>query len=220
MSTPSNKSDDRTLLRGIDISHHQGEIDWQSVRAAGVEFAFIKATEGTTFVDPRFKTNWKQAKEAGLIRGAYHFFRTTSPLEGNIANIIQTVGELEPGDLPIALDLEVPNQWTDLAMIKRTELILRWTEGVSKHFTSMSKPILYLSPNFANEILSNQAVLGSHRLWLAHYTTASQPRVPQPWSDWTFWQHTDKGNIPGIKGHVDLDLFAGTGEELSELLIS
>lgn len=201
-------------IKGIDVSHHQNEVDWHAVRSAGIEFVFIKATEGTTFVDPKFKHNWRAAKEAGLIRGAYHFFRTRSPLEGNIANIANTVEKLEPGDLPIALDLEIPNQWSELESARRLDLIQRWLDGVCDFFGGTMRPFVYLSPNFASEILASPAFLGAYPLWLAHYTTAPQPRVPQPWTDWTFWQHTNQGSVPGIKGNVDLNWFNGTRQQL------
>jgi lysozyme len=209
-----------TRIKGIDVSHHQNDIDWRAVKAAGVEFVFIKATEGTTFIDPKFKLNWKLAKEAGLIRGAYHFFRTTSPLEGNIANLLKTVEKLEPGDLPVVLDLEVPNQWADIEPVRRADLIRRWTGGISDHFGGTIKPILYMSPNFANETLGNAAFLSDYPLWLAHYTRAEQPRVPPPWSDWTFWQHTNEGKVPGIKGYVDLNLFNGTRKQLLNIAVA
>lgn len=207
------------IIKGIDVSHHQNEIDWQAVRAAGIEFVFIKATEGTTFVDPKFKHNWRLAKEAGLIRGAYHFFRTTSPLEGNIANVTNTVESLQPGDLPIVLDLEIPNQWTGIETARRTDLIRRWLDGVCIFFEGTMTPIVYLSPDFATEVLANPEFLKDYPLWLAHYTKAAQPRVPQPWTEWTFWQHTNEGRVPGIKGNVDLDLFNGTKEQLLRHLL-
>lgn len=206
------------IIKGIDVSHHQNEIDWQAVRSAEIEFVFIKATEGTTFVDPKFKHNWRAAKEAGLIRGAYHFFRTTSPLEGNIANLVNTVEKLEPGDLPVVLDLEIPNQWTDIEAGRREDLIERWLDGVCDYFEGTMTPIVYLSPNFATETLANPAFLKDYPLWLAHYTSAPQPRVPRPWTDWTFWQYTNEGKVPGIKGNVDLNLFNGTKEQLLRYL--
>lgn len=159
-----------------------------------------------------------------MIRGAYHFFRTTSPLEGNISNLVNTVEKLEPGDLPIVLDLEIPNQWTGIEVERRTELIERWLEGVCNQFDAKNhlggtlRPIVYLSPNFATEILANPAFLKDYPLWLAHYTSASQPRVPQPWTDWTFWQYTNEGKVPGIKGNVDLNLFNGAKEQLLRYL--
>src|ERR1044071_2785616 len=90
----------QAVLSGIDVSHHQGNIDWHSVAEAGVSFAFAKATDGDTFHDPQFATNWTQMQSAGIVRGAYHFFRPTKPVNTQVEKFIQAVHKLDDGDLP------------------------------------------------------------------------------------------------------------------------
>ena len=92
-------------LFGIDVSHHQGTIDWNKVKAAGVQFVFLKATEGETFVDKRYAINRAGAKAVGIPCGAYHFFRPKASLTAQIDNFVKTVAKLQPGDLPPVLDI-------------------------------------------------------------------------------------------------------------------
>src|SRR5260370_20196232 len=120
---------------GIDVSHHQGQVNWHLVAEAGISFAFAKATEGVTFVDPQFSANWVGIKNAGIIRGPYHFFRPARPVDGQVENFTRTVSEIKDGDLPPVLDLEeapTPNgdEWDDLPGDQRVPLVLRWLEGV------------------------------------------------------------------------------------------
>lgn len=206
------------IISGIDVSHHQGTIDWAAVKGAKCDFAFIKATEGQTFVDSNFKRNREAANAAGLIVGAYHFFRNTSTPEGQVDNFVRTVGPISAGDLPPVLDLEVPNQW-NFPTEERMQRILEWIDALRNRLGNHIHPIIYLSPSFADDILNNDNRLKDHPLWLAHYTSADAPRVPRPWDEWTFWQWTNKGRMNGIKGDVDLNRFHGGRERFEKLLV-
>jgi lysozyme len=93
-------------VNGIDVFHNNGTIDWENVAAAGVSFAFAKATEGETFRDPKFNANYTEMKNNGIIRGAYHFFRPNKDGRKQAENFLKLVQALGPGDLPPSLDVE------------------------------------------------------------------------------------------------------------------
>jgi lysozyme len=140
-------------IPGIDVSHHQQTIDWPAVASSGIQFGFIKATEGTHVVDPQFLHNWQGSANAGVLRGAYHFFHPELPALAQATTFIHTVGHLRPGDLPPALDLEVPASWTNIPVADRAPLALAWLETVESQLGV--RPLIYLSPAFAIEILNN-----------------------------------------------------------------
>lgn len=216
--TENNKATAERLF-GIDVSRYQGTIDWQKVKAAGVKYAFIKATEGQTFVDPMFARNWRELKAKGIPRGAYHFFRPSTNLQGQIDNFCKVVGSLEPGDLPPVLDVEVPSLWTHLTVKQRLALVNGWMKGVEEKLGV--KPIIYLSSSFAGDVLGGDASLRPYILWVAHYTSRPSPRVPAPWADWNFWQYSESGTVDGIKDQaVDLNHFNGSAAALDVIKVS
>ncbi len=200
------------MLSGIDVSHFQGQIDWKKVAASGVSFAFIKATEGTTFQDPQFQANWAGARDVGIIRGAYHFFRTELPAQQQADFFLSTVGATPLGaggssDLAPVLDCELPPQWESFDVEERYRMMDTWLTTVQSALSL--DPIIYLSPSFATDVLVNHEGLALWPLWVAHYTTQTVPRIPKPWKTWMFWQKGKKP-VPGIKGAVDYNLFNGT----------
>lgn len=205
------------MLPGIDVSHWQNEIDWRAVARDNCRFAFIKATEGATYQDPRFAANRAAATEAGIAVGAYHYLRQTSTIPDQLANFTNIVHTLRPGDLPPALDVEDPKQWSGVAAAELTELVLSWLRGA--HRTFGIRPLIYLSPAFAESLLTpTTAELANFPLWIAHWK-ADQPRIPKPWQSWTFWQHSSTGSINGIHGKVDLDWFTGDDEQFQQLRV-
>ncbi len=205
---------------GIDVSHHQGNVNWHAVAEAGISFAFVKATDGGTFTDPQFGTNWIGVKDAGIIRGAYHFFRPAKPVDSQVENFVRTVREIGDGDLPPVLDLEEAptphgDEWEDVSGEQRVPLVLTWLEAVEARLGQ--KPIIYTRRGFVTLELPNPAPLAQHLLWIAHFTSKSTPTVPSIWSTWTFWQYSDGGKVDGIVGHVDLDRFNGSSSDLAAL---
>jgi lysozyme len=198
-------------VSGIDVSHFQGTIDWNAVAKADIAFAFIKATDGEHGNDPLFGANWSKAREAGLKRGAYHFFRAQQDPERQAQRFLAMLGT-DPGELPPVLDFEVLGEASPEQGLSGAQ---RWAEIVEKR--SGRTPMLYTGPAFWNTTLKASAILSDHALWIAHYTSANQPKLPSPWRDWTFWQYSEKGRIPGIHGPVDLDCFNGTLTELDDL---
>lgn len=203
------------MVLGIDISHFQRAIDWAAVAASEVRFCFIKATEGAGNVDPRFAGNWRCAREAGLTRGAYHFFHPSTSPASQAESFLRTVGQLQPGDLPPVLDLEAPQAWTGITPGERMALAMQWLDSVEARLGIT--PIVYLSPAFATEVLDDAPQLARYPVWLAHHTNAVAPSIAKPWTSWTFWQYSGNGKTPGVPLPVDLDRFNGSLEDLAAL---
>lgn len=193
-------------VRGLDVSSYQSVIDWSQVKASGIDFAYIKATEGTGLVDPRFHENWAAAKAAGLLRGAYHFFHPSADPVAQAELFKSTVGGFLPGDLPPMLDWEQHEGTPEMEV--QNGLVFIQALGIS--------PLLYSYESYFPELGSPQ-VLAQYPLWLANLNP--NPRVPAPWTKYTFLQYSDTGSVPGIPDAVDLDLFNGSLAELQDLLI-
>ena len=199
-------------VRGIDVSHNNGTIDWQKVAAAGIAFAFAKATESTGFVDPQFNTNYAAMKSNGLLRGSYHFFRPKSDAQAQAQNFLKVVPQLGPGDLPPTLDVEVNDGKSASDIIQGVQ---QWLETVGSALGC--KPIIYTSASFWNANLSGTNQFADHPLWVAHYTSKAQPNIPQGFTGYTIWQFTEQGTISGISGNADLDRYNGTLDQLRKL---
>jgi lysozyme len=202
-----------TMPRGIDISHFQGRIDWSAVMQGGIAFAFIKATDGIGAVDPLFRANWNQARDAGVRRGAYHFFRAQQDSERQARNYLSMV-KGDEGELPAVLDFELLGGASAEEALGGAK---RWMEIVENE--GDRKPVLYTGPAFWNTSLRSSALLAEYPLWIAHYTAALEPQVPRAWRRWAFWQHSEKGSVAGVSGPVDLDRFNGTVMELDALSV-
>jgi lysozyme len=207
---------------GIDVAKYQGDVNWPVVKQAGYDFAFVKATEGVGYIDPKFERNWDKAQDAGLLVGAYHFARVSkSPtLEEDArreANwFAATIGDLE-GRLPPVLDIE----WDKRAdsVIKPAEVIAWCLTFLSELSTrTLRMPIVYTGPSFWKYRLQSTALLNIYPLWEANYTSASQPKKMAAWPKWTFWQWTSKEPLPGAaRTNVDGNRFNGTLDELKKL---
>ena len=191
-------------VRGIDVSHHQGSIDWQRVRAAGVAFAYIKASEGADFVDPEFAANWRGARAAGVPRGAYHFFTLCTPVKPQIDNFVATVYEV--GELPPAIDLELGGNCANPPATADVQLLLN--ELVPTVVKRLGEPaIFYTTYEFREAYLCPTCVHGTMPLlWIRDVFW--RPALPAN-EPWVFWQHHNRGHVDGITGPVDLDVFHG-----------
>jgi lysozyme len=190
-------------IHGIDVSRYQQIIDWDNVKQMKVEnvqidFAFIKATEGVNNEDPYFTRNWKRAKEAGMARGAYHFFIATRSGKTQAENFIKRV-QIEPGDLPPVLDVE---ETYGVAPHKLRQRVLEWMQTVEEYYKV--KPILYTNVDFYQFYLKDQ--FDCYPLWVAHYLQKERPRI---YRDWQFWQHNEAGRVNGIAAYVDFNVFNG-----------
>jgi lysozyme len=202
-------------VQGIDVSNWQGDIDWDKVRAAGTQFAFIKATEGGDYLDPKFAQNWEGAKRAGIPRGAYHMvFWCRSANEQALWFILNVPND--PDALPPVLDLEwngssrscpkrIP---VDLA-IEKIKIMLDVMEAHTG-----KRPIIYTDVTFHHEVLEGQ--FPGYNFWLR--SVAAEPQAIYRERPWLFWQFTTTGYVPGIAKPVDRNVFNGTSGDWRQVL--
>jgi lysozyme len=204
----------RYTIHGIDVSRYQETIDWQSVQGMNVEgvklgFSFIKATEGLESEDRFFKRNWKRTKDAGIARGAYHFFIATKSGKAQAEHFIKTV-ELQPGDLPPVLDVE---RTFGVPYKKVRERVREWLLTVENYYGV--RPIIYANVDFYDQVLKDE--FDDYPLWVAHYLQKEKPRIYRPWH---FWQYSEQGHVNGIFCKVDFNAFYGDSTEFKNLLIN
>ncbi|MBR9920009.1 MAG: glycoside hydrolase family 25 protein [Bacteroidetes bacterium] len=196
-------------VHGIDVSHHQSRIHWDSVVAEDVHFAFLKATEGGDWLDSLYCFNWSEAERVGLKRGAYHFYRPGRSPWLQASNFMQQV-HLEVGDLPPVLDVEVTDGIDREALIEGMKI---WLMEVEMHFNV--KPIIYTNLKFYYQYLAGH--FDDYPLWIARYRDR-EPKLAAG-KDWDFWQYGNRGEMPGINGDVDFNVFHGSIEELESYCV-
>lgn len=193
-------SPDRTDFptQGIDVSHYQGEIDWNAVHAAGVDFAYIKASEGTDLRDDRFATNWTGTAAAGIERGAYHFFSLCTPAREQATNFIALVPR-EAEALPHALDLEFGGNCA--ARPPRDALLAEVATFIQMVEAHSEKPmILYMTREFEDQYRVSEAI--NRPLWLRR--AGLEPAYGN--RPWVMWQANPRLHVEGIEGPVDWDV--------------
>ena len=200
-------------VRGIDVSHHQGKIDWERLRNARingvpVSFVIIKATEGLSLADERFQRNFMQARRNEIVRGAYHYFKPALDARRQARFFLQTAA-LEPGDLPPILDVE---EVGGLSTADLRKSVKTWLDIVEREYNV--KPMIYTGRRFKDDYLYGEEFEG-YPLWLAHYYTKEMEYKGK----WVIWQHTDIGEVDGIKGRVDCDIFNGSAADMDSILI-
>lgn len=188
----------RYPLRGIDVSHHQGAIDWRKVAGDDVRFAYLKVSEGGDHRDRRFEENWREARAAGLAVGAYHFFTFCRTGAEQARNFIAAV-PVESDALPPAIDLEFGGNCgrrPDAATMRRElDAMLASLEA------AYGKPaLLYVTPEFFD---AYGKALPTRALWRRSILHAPDSR-----STWTLWQYHNRARVAGIAGPVDLNVFA------------
>lgn len=213
------------MLYGIDVSHYQEEIDWPKVKASGVSFAILKASEGTGYIDPMFEVNFRGALAAGIVPGTYHFYLPRYDAAQQAAHYLSVLKEVVGSQpcLPPCIDLETSGAPTRAAMNNAVRTFMQELERAD------GRPgLIYTSPGFWSTYLpvpvfnQNKLTLTDlewsvrHPLWLAHYTTGWPSQV-FPWSGWTFWQYSSAGKINGIRTRVDLNYFNGSAAYLAAL---
>jgi len=199
------------VVNGVDVSHWDGAIDWAKVKAGGIDFAIMKATETTDFVDATFATNWKAAADAGVIRGAYHFFRSNIDGVAQADFFLKTIGPSLDGDLPPTLDLETLDGASATVAGQAALAFLARVQQVTGR-----TPIVYTSASFLSSINSPPG-FSAYTLWVANWQVTC-PKIPSPpWSDWTIWQSSSTTTVPGINVKVDYNQFNGTLDDLQTL---
>jgi len=200
--------------QGIDVSHWQGDIKWNLVKNDGFSFVFIKATEGVDYEDRCFSKNIKAAKEAGILVGAYHFCTPASVEDAvneaeHYIKVIKKYGGFDILDLPPVIDIE-KNQGLTKQQISK--IVSAWIEKVKEQ--AKVQPIIYSYTYFIRDYLDES--LSDIPLWLARYDS-KPPLNYSGWKNWLFLQYTDKGQVNGIKGNVDLNQYSGPRSELESL---
>jgi len=190
---------------GVDVSNHQGTIDWPSLAASGVAFAYIKATEGGAFRDRQFARNWSEAARAGVPRGAYHFFTICRSAAHQARNFIAAVPS-DPAALPPAVDVEHMGPCTESPPnVDHAAEIREFLDLVERHFGV--RPLIYTTAEFDAAMLAG--ALPGERFWARSLILPPRFRRDQ----WLIWQYHSRGRRPGIKGPVDLNVFRGTPVE-------
>ncbi|CCK31801.1 Lysozyme M1 [Streptomyces davaonensis JCM 4913] len=209
-------------VQGIDVSHWQGAINWTSVRNAGIQFAWIKATEGTSYKDDRFNTNYTNAYYAGVIRGAYHFARPNLSSGAVQANYFASNGGAWSRDnltLPGVLDIEHNPYGASCYGLSTTQM-RSWINDFYNTYKSRTTRdvVIYTTASWWNTCTGNWTGMYSKSpLWVAHWTTASSPTIPSGFPYWTVWQYTSTGSVSGVSGNVDRNKFNGTRDRLVAL---
>jgi lysozyme len=195
---------------GFDVSEYQGDIQWNSLgKIEGdypLQFVFIRSTAGNNRIDKKFEANWIQAKDAGLLRGAYHYYRPNENSLEQAANFILNT-PLRKGDLPPVLDIEeLPkNQSMDRLKVG----LKKWLDAVEKHYGV--QPIIYTGQKFYEGFLAEE--FSEYTFWIANYNFFVERMQPE----WMFWQFTESAEISGVPGKVDLNIFNGPRERLEYL---
>ena len=201
------------LCYGIDVSHHQGKIDWGRVALSSaansypIRFAMMKATEGSTFTDSEYLDNIREARAAGFVCGVYHFYNPGTSPEKQAEHYINTV-KLQKGDFVPVVDVERSGRSSgDL----QRELLV-FLKALENHYGA--KPVIYASTKFRKRHLDS-AEFDSYPFWVAHYYVSR----PDTDKSWRFWQFTDRAGVDGIDGNTDFNVFRGTEADFNKLRI-
>ena len=195
---------------GIDVSNHQGDIDWPALARTDISFAYLKATEGGDFHDRRFQANWDGARNAGLPRGAYHFFTQCRSGADQARNFIGLVPR-EPGTLPPVLDLEdMGNCRSGPQVVNLIQEIVTALSMLEAHYGR--RPLLYVTSEFDAAYLWGQFM--TETFWARSLVLPPQFRSEQ----WLIWQYHDRGRRAGVNGPVDLNAFRGSKREFDAFI--
>ncbi|KAA0991734.1 glycoside hydrolase family 25 protein [Dyadobacter aurulentus] len=203
----------RYSIHGIDVSHHNAKINWDKLKKTrsgdvGIDFVYIKATEGATHLDKQFRRNWNEAKRVGMKRGAYHFYNPRVMSDRQVQNFIGQVA-MEAGDMPPVLDLETHAGRPDDIIIKGVK---NWLTQIEKHYGV--RPIIYVNEYFYKKYIAGN--FDDYPLWLAGYSRDDISDLALD-AKVLFWQHSEKGWADGIKGFVDYNVFLHEGDDWASL---
>ncbi|KAF9205613.1 hypothetical protein BGZ49_003785 [Haplosporangium sp. Z 27] len=194
---------------GVDVSAYQGNVNWATVAAAGKKFAYIKATEGTTYTNPNFAQQYDGSYQAGLIRGSYHFAHPNGPSGATQAKYFLANGGGWSGDgktLPGAVDLEYNPYGTDPCWGISASAMVSWIQDFSNtyHAATGRYPVIYTTTNWWQQCTGNSGAFTNNPLWVARYASAVGT-LPNGWAYQSFWQNTDSST-----GGGDGDIWNGS----------
>jgi GH25 family lysozyme M1 (1,4-beta-N-acetylmuramidase) len=200
-------------VKGIDVSYYQGTINWSAVKGDGVEYAFIRVSDGTGFVDPKFETYWSGSRAVGIRHGAYQFFRPGQDPVAQADLLLSKIGgTLAADDLPPVVDVEASDGLSATQIQAKLKI---WVDRVKAAIGR--DPIVYTGFYFWRDSVGAPDYTASP-LWHAQYTTAACPNIAPPWQGWAFWQFTSSGTVAGISGNVDVDRWNGDRASLEAFL--
>ncbi len=204
---------DGYTIHGIDVSHHEGLINWDMVKnmrtnGVGVDFVFTKATEGLSLLDEQYATNTKELTKRNMIKGAYHYLKPSLDGKAQASFFVQHAN-LKKGDLRPVLDIEEVN---NASYEQIRTCVISWLNEVEKYYGV--KPIIYSNAAFYNQFVKDYTI--GYPLWVAHYTSTNNPAVD---NKWVIWQHTEDATVSGINDKVDFNCYKGDKQSFNELLI-
>lgn len=207
-------SDEEYEIRGIDVSAYQGDIDWNVLSKQGIKFAFIKATEGSSFVDKKFNINYENATKTKLKIGAYHFFSYDSDGNAQADNFIKNVPKIEDM-LPPVVDIEFyGDKYINIPDIEKTQKQLQiMLDKLEEHYGK--KPIIYATYKSYNLYIANN--FKDNHIWIRD--VYFKPNLKDN-REWTFWQYTDKARLDGYNGkekRIDINVFNGNMDKFEKL---
>ena len=199
-------------VKGIDVSYYQPNIDWTKVRNDGVRYAFIRVSDGLGTIDTKFEQHWAGSRAAGILHGAYQYFRPSQDPIAQADLLLSKIGTPAPDDLPPVIDVETTSGLSASAVATRVK---QWIDHVEAAIGV--RPIIYTGFYFWRDQVGAPSFAAPYPRWHAQYTSAACPNIPSPWTSWAFWQYTDSGTVAGISGGVDVNRFNGTMAELLAL---
>ncbi|MCG2611653.1 hypothetical protein LZZ90_09055 [Flavobacterium sp. SM15] len=197
-----------SLIYGIDLSHYQGdEIEYLNAKGTRLTFVICKATEGLTYTDPDFKTNWDMIDENGFVRGAYHFYHCADDPTQQANYFLSTIGKLDETGFPPIVDFEensIDKSCNKASIQKNLLTFLKILEQKTGR-----RPILYTDTNIGNSQI-NSAAFANYTLWIADYNNGNQPDIPSVWKTkgWVIWQKNPNYNLDNYSN--DYDVFNGS----------
>ncbi|MGN6683436.1 MAG: glycoside hydrolase family 25 protein, partial [Devosia sp.] len=203
-------------IQGMDVARYQGAIDYAKVRAAGVHFVYMKATEGKDYVDPAFAANWRKARASGMAHGAYHFMTWCSTAAQQAAWFTKNVPD-DPTALPPVLDLEwnhgssCKNRFSKADVLEKIRVMLK---AMEQHTGKL--PIIYTDMTFHHDILEGEHF--DNPFWLR--STAAEPPERYGSRRWMLWQWTQTGVLNGVVGEVDRNAFYGDVNDWTVFLLT
>ncbi|MBC7148231.1 MAG: glycoside hydrolase family 25 protein [Rhizobium sp.] len=203
------QSPKKLAVHGVDVSRWQGDIDWAKLRTQGANFAYIKATDGGDHLDPMFKKNWRRAKEAGIKRGAYHFFYWCRTAGEQADWFIRNVPR-EAGALPPVIDVEYNGESSCKRRLSRAKVLEKmqvFMDKLERHYGQ--RPIIYTAPDFYRDNLKGEFT--DYPFWLR--SVAAHPSKVYPGRKWLFWQYSGSGLSHGVNEKIDLNVFHGSEGE-------
>lgn len=206
----------RYTIHGIDVSHHNENIDWFKVKHSDddkveINFCFVKATEGTDLKDQDFEYNFNGAKREGLIRGAYHFYVPWADPKLQAQNFIESV-RLEEGDFVPVVDFEIHGKGRKVRE-NLVENVRRFINIIENHYGS--KPIIYTNAYIYRQYIKNN--FDEYPLWISDYD--SQKLEGYENAKLMIWQHSSEGKIDGVNGNVDFNVFVASKSHLADICI-